>query len=86
MDARAASPPGNRGSTVKYSTNKDIAALVRRLTRKGWQYHMGGRHGKLTSPAGQRITVPCTPSDYRAIQNFKRDLRKLPASSAAWLR
>lgn len=83
MDARAASPPGNRGSTVKYSNNKDIAELVRRLTRSGWQYHMGGRHGRLTSPSGRRIPVPCTPSDYRALQNFKRDLRKLLPRCAA---
>ncbi len=68
---------------MKYSSDKDIATLVRNLVRKGWRYHMGGRHGKLTSPAGQKIPVPCTPSDHRAFQNFKRDLRKLLPLCAA---
>lgn len=67
---------------MKYSNNKDIAALVRSLIREGWRYHMGGRHGKLTSPAGQRLPVPCTPSDRRAFGNFKRDIRKLLTHSS----
>jgi len=62
---------------MKYSKDKDIAALVRGLIREGWRCHMGGRHGKLTSPEGRWITVPCTPSDHRALRNFKRDLRKV---------
>jgi hypothetical protein len=62
---------------MKYSNDKDIATLVRSLIRKGWRCHMGGRHGKLTSPDGLRMTVPCTPSDHRALLNFKRDLRKI---------
>lgn len=68
---------------MKYSKDKNIAALVRDLIREGWRYHQGGRHGKLTSPAGRRIPVPCTPSDHRAFNNFKRDLRKLSASCTA---
>lgn len=83
MCTRAAKPPGDRGTIMKYSNDKDIAALIRSLTRKGWRYHMGGRHGKLTSPTGRRIPVPCTPSDHRAFQNFKRDLRKLLSLCAA---
>lgn len=62
---------------MKYSNDKNIADFVRSLIRIGWQYHMGGRHGKLISPKGRKIPVPCTPSDYRAILNFKRDIRKL---------
>lgn len=68
---------------MKYSNDKDIAALVRSLIREGWRYHMGGRHGRLTSPAGRMLPVPCTPSDHRSLQNFKRDLRKLLAICAA---
>jgi hypothetical protein len=62
---------------MKYSKDKNIATVVGRLVQNGWQYHMGGRHGKLVSPAGRWIPVPCTPSDHRAFQNFKRDIRKL---------
>lgn len=41
---------------MKYSNDKGIATLVRNLVRNGWRYHMGGRHGKLTSPAGRKDT------------------------------
>jgi predicted RNA binding protein YcfA (HicA-like mRNA interferase family) len=62
---------------MKYSKDRAIAAFVNLLLRQGWTYRMGGRHGKLTSPTGRRIAVPCTPSDHRTFQNFKRDIRKL---------
>lgn len=62
---------------MKYSKDGAISDLVRELIRAGWQYHRGRRHGKLLSPTGRRIPVPCTPSDHRAFHNFKRDIRKL---------
>ncbi len=68
---------------MKYSKDKDIASFVRTLIMSGWQYHMGGRHGKLISPSGRKIPVPCTPSDHRAFLNFKRDIRKLQTSHSA---
>ena len=64
---------------MRYSKDKNIASLVRSLVRTGWRYQMGGRHGKLISPAGHRIPVPCTPSDHRAFDNFKHDIRRLMA-------
>lgn len=64
---------------MHYSNDKNIASFVRRLVSKGWQYQMGGRHGKLISPTGRRVSVPCTPSDYRAFDNFKIDIRRLMA-------
>lgn len=68
-----------KGTTMHYSNDKNIASYVRRLVRAGWRYQMGGRHGKLISPAGRRIPVPCTPGDFRAFDNFKRDIRRLTA-------
>ena len=62
---------------MKYSNDRNVSDVVRDLVRNGWRYHMGGRHGKLVSPSGRRMPVPCTPSDYRAFLNFKRDVRKL---------
>jgi predicted RNA binding protein YcfA (HicA-like mRNA interferase family) len=62
---------------MKYSKDKAIAAFVYSLLRDGWQYRSGKRHAKLTSPAGRRIAVPGTPSDHRAFENFKRDIRKI---------
>lgn len=62
---------------MKYCNDREISKLVCQLIRSGWQYRMGGRHGKLVSPSGRTIPVPCTPSDHRAFENFKRDIRKL---------
>lgn len=62
---------------MKYSNDRNVSDVVRDLVQNGWRYHMGGRHGKLVSPTGRRLPVPCTPSDHRAFLNFKRDIRKL---------
>jgi predicted RNA binding protein YcfA (HicA-like mRNA interferase family) len=62
---------------MKYSNDKQIAAMVRSLIAAGWQYQTGGRHARLTSPSGRRIAVPGTPSDHRAFQNFKCHIRKI---------
>jgi len=64
---------------MHYSNDKNIAGFVQSLVRTGWRYQTGGRHGKLISPTGRRIPVPCTPSDFRAFDNFKRDIRRLMA-------
>jgi hypothetical protein len=68
---------------MHYSNDKNIASLVRSLVRAGWRYQMGGRHGKLISPAGRRLPVPGTPSDFRAFDNFERDIRRLTACSTS---
>lgn len=67
---------------MKYSNDRNVSDVVRDLVRNGWRYHMGGRHGKLVSPSGRRLPVPCTPSDHRAFLNFKRDVRKLVSCEA----
>lgn len=64
-------------TTMKFSNDKQIANHVRTLVRLGWRFQHGGRHGKLISPCGHKFAVPNSPSDYRAFQNFKHDLRKL---------
>ncbi len=66
---------------MKYSNNKDIASLVRDLIGDGWQYRNGRRHGRLISPNGISMPVPDTPSDRRATQNFRHDVRRLISHS-----
>ncbi|HBO52384.1 MAG TPA: hypothetical protein DD471_10410 [Planctomycetes bacterium] len=52
-------------------------ALIRKLVRQGWRFHRGGKHGKLTHPGGRpTVTVAKSPSDFRSLENFRRDLRK----------
>jgi len=60
----------------KYSNSKDLAKVVKAYVRQGWRYRHGRRHGRLVSPSGKSVPVPCTPSDYRALANFKHDLRR----------
>jgi len=62
---------------MRYSNDKDINRLVRRLLQSGWQYRQG-RHGKLMPPhGGSFITISKTPSDWRTLQNIYCELRRL---------
>lgn len=56
---------------MKYSNDKDMNREIRALVRKGWQFKMGRKHGRLISPAGGNICVPSTPSDRRALCNLR---------------
>ncbi len=62
---------------MQYSKDKRIAAMVRVLVARGWRYQPGGKHGKLVAPNGRTLSVPCTPSDWRAGINFEHDARRL---------
>lgn len=58
-----------------FSKDKDINKLVRKLLQLGWTY-VKGRHYKLYPPNGSSmLVVPSTPSDRRAFQNFRSDVR-----------
>ncbi len=62
---------------MKYCSNKDIDQVVRQLVRQGWSFRPGSKHGRLTHPDGRQVlTVAKSPSDYRSLLNFRRDLRK----------
>jgi hypothetical protein len=61
----------------KYSSDKNINALVHRLLKQNrWQIRQG-RHPVLIAPTGKRLAVPGTPSDHRAFLNFKHGVRRL---------
>lgn len=64
---------------MKYCSDKHIAAYVRLLTKDGWSYQRGGRHGKLISPYGRTVILPLTPSDFRTYQNLRHQVRKIAA-------
>lgn len=61
----------------KYSNDKDINRLVVSYTKAGWSIGKGKKHQKLISPDGFKFTIPSTPSDRRALYNFRRDLQVL---------
>ncbi len=63
---------------MRYSKCKEIDAAVKNRIRQGWTFAWGEKHGCLRPPeGGARITVPKSPSDWRANLNFQRDLRHL---------
>lgn len=63
---------------MRYSKSKEIDAIVKNLVRRGWSFKWGKKHGRLGHPAcGARLTVPKSPSDWRASLNFRRDLQHL---------
>ena len=61
---------------MRYSSDKNIEALVKQLIKDGWQYFRRRKHGRIKPPQGYPVlTVPCTPGDCRAFLNFRRDVR-----------
>ncbi|WP_351078642.1 hypothetical protein [Shewanella sp. CAL98-MNA-CIBAN-0140] len=62
----------------KYSSDKNINNLVYHIIKsKGWEEYRRGRHLILIAPNGRKLSVPGTPSDVRAFNNFKSDVRRL---------
>ena len=61
----------------KYSNDKDINKLVRKLCKLGWQFINKKKHGALVTPHGKKLTVPCSPSDRRAFKNFSNDVQTI---------
>jgi hypothetical protein len=60
----------------KYSQNKDINCMVKQLIKEGWEPLRKNRHLMIKSPKGVTLTVPISPSDGRAVLNFKADIRR----------
>lgn len=68
---------------MKYSSDKHIATYIRQLIRDGWNYQRGRRHGRLVSPNGRTVILPCTPSDIRTYQNLRQQVRRVDACAGA---
>ena len=61
---------------MRYCRDKQINKLVADLVREGWHFSRG-RHGKLRNPFGTEfVTIASTPSDHRAFQNLRHDIRR----------
>ncbi|PLY02339.1 MAG: hypothetical protein C0622_05655 [Desulfuromonas sp.] len=61
----------------KYSSDKDINKEIIMLMRSGWSYLDRKKHGIIMSPHGRKLSVPGSPSDRRALYNFRRDVRQI---------
>lgn len=68
---------------MKYCACREIDALVRAMVREGWTFRRGGKHGRLREPSGRFVlTVPGSPGDRRAAENFRHDLRRAAKRAA----
>lgn len=58
----------------RYTNNKDFNTLINILKRNGWACQNRKKHNVVISPFGKKVFFSKTPSDYRALNNFKRDI------------
>jgi len=59
----------------KFTSNKDFNVYIKHLCKAGCVFVRGKKHSKLIAPTGKVVVVPGSPSDKRALDNFKRDIR-----------
>ncbi len=59
----------------KFTSNKDFNVYIQHLCKTGWIFMRGKKHAKLIAPTGAKVVVPSSPSDKRALDNFKRDIK-----------
>ena len=58
------------------SMMKELRSLLELATQQGWRVEQrNSNHYKLVSPTGKVVFTSSTPSDHRALENIKRDLR-----------
>ncbi len=64
---------------MRYSNDKDVQKLVKRLLSEGWIYLRRRKHGQLRSPTGEVFTLSMTPRsmlNYKKLMTFVRRLTK----------
>lgn len=66
----------NTGRGGRASGDKDVNAMVRKLILEGWTVKRGGKHAKLQAPNGNIMSIPGSPGDRRALQNFAADVKR----------
>jgi len=60
----------------QHLSKKEIIVLIKQAEQQGWRVSMApGGHYKWMAPNGKLFFTSQTPSDHRALQNIKRDLR-----------
>lgn len=62
----------------RYRSDKRIATLIRDLEQQGWRWLHRGKHARLVPPDGRPfVTLPLTPSCYRAYDNIRAEVLRV---------
>lgn len=63
---------------MRYSKDARISDKVAELLKDGWVIKHWSRHLRITEPKLKlTLTVPGSPSDHRAVQNWLHQIRKV---------
>lgn len=66
---------------MRFTSDKDMDRHIRELVRNGWRWVRGRKHNRLIPPTGGGVVIVATsPSDYRTLLNFLRDVRQISRS------
>jgi hypothetical protein len=55
---------------------KDFKQFFEELESQGYKIERKKKHIKITGPQGDIFFAAATPSDYRALENLKKDIRR----------
>ena len=60
----------------RYTNHKDMNKYIKSLIKSGkCDYQQGRKHSKLVFTNGRKLAVSSSPSDCRAFENFKCDVK-----------
>lgn len=63
---------------MRISTDNKINGWAKVFVKLGWSLERAARHVRLISPDGRtKLTVPGSPSDSRAAQNWRSQVRRI---------
>lgn len=60
-----------------FTPNRQMNEVIREAVAQGWRFGKArNNHVKMMTPDGRVVFGPSTPSDHRAILNFKAKLKR----------
>ncbi|MCK9988771.1 MAG: hypothetical protein AzoDbin1_05243 [Azoarcus sp.] len=63
---------------MRISTDTKINSWAKVFVKLGWELDRATRHVRLISPDGRtKLTIPGSPSDSRAAQNWRSQVRRI---------